>query len=62
MYKRQAVITLNTVDGSGAVTAVSVDGTPNSNTDGLEANQAQWETVMDGIRYQGDLAFGMRYS
>ena len=57
-----AVITINTVDGSGAVTAVSVDGTPNSNTDGLEANQAQWETVIDGIRYQGDWAFGKRYS
>ena len=41
-----AVITINTVDGSGAITAVSVDGTPNVNTDGLEANQAQWETVV----------------
>ena len=50
------------MDGSGAITAVSVDGTPNVNTDGLEANQAQWETVVDGIRYQGDWAFGKRYS
>ena len=56
------MITINTVDGSGAGTSVSVNGTPNVNTDGLEANQAQWETVVDGIRYQGDWAYGKRYS
>jgi len=56
-----AVITINTVT-DGAITTVSVNGLANVSTDGLEANSQQWETVLTGIRYRGDYAFGERYA
>ena len=56
-----AVITINTVD-NGAVQTVSINGLANVSTDGLEANDQQWETVFTGIRYRGDYAYGERYA
>ena len=56
-----AVIQVNTVDGSGAIQSVSITGTANNVNDGLEANTAQWELVLTGISYVGDYARGTRY-
>ena len=56
-----ALITVNTVDGSGAIQSVSITGTANNVSDGLEANSAQWELVLTGISYVGDYARGTRY-
>ena len=55
------VITVNTVDQNGSITAISLSGTANSAPDGLEANQPQWELVLDGIEYVGDYQSGERY-
>ena len=57
-----AVVTINTVDGNGGITSVSINGTANASTDGLEANSGQWETVFTGIRYRGNFAHGERYA
>ena len=56
------VITINTIDGGGAIQTVSLNGTANVEIDGLEANSGQWETVLEGIRYRGDYAYGERYA
>ena len=56
-----ALITVNTVDGAGAIQSSSITGTANSVSDGLEANTDQWELVLTGISYVGDYARGTRY-
>ena len=49
------------MDGAGAIQSVSITGTANNVSDGLEANSAQWELVLTGISYVGDYARGTRY-
>ena len=56
------VITINTVDpATGAVLTASLTGTAEVDPDGLESNSAQWETVLEGLQYVGDYAYGTRY-
>src|SRR6056300_697569 len=55
------VLTATAVDQSGAITTLSLSGSANNTPDGLEANNPQWELVLDGIEYVGDYQRGERY-
>ena len=47
------LITIQTVNGSGAIQTIDVSGTADATvTFGLEVDQARWETVMEGIEYK----------
>ena len=54
-------ITINTVN-SGAIATTSANGTAVSDSAGLEADQAKWEIVLDGIEYEDDWAYGKKYN
>ena len=56
------VITISSVDGGGAISTFTVNGTAVSGNNGLEANQAAWEIVIEGIDYIGHWAEGTKYN
>ena len=50
-------ITITTVDGTGAITAISVAGTADATvTFGLETDAARWETALEGVEYKTNFA------
>ena len=50
-------ITITTVDGTGAITGISVAGTADATvTFGLETDAARWETALEGVEYKTNFA------
>ena len=56
------VITVSSVDGGGAISTFTVNGTAVSGNNGLEADQVKWQTVIEGIDYIGHWAEGTKYN